>query len=85
MGRMRIGLWATAGFVVGCGWVAIAFATAPDIEVKPDVVGRAIQALAYSTCPIIITGVHFYLVPVANAISYALVGLLWQLIRRNSK
>ena len=83
--RRRILLWALAGLLVSFGWTAYAFFTAPDIEVQLSIVDRGIQALAYLTCPIIATGVRYYWVAPANAVSYALLGLLWESIRRKSK
>jgi len=74
----RIVLWATMGFFVGCVWVVYAFATAPDYE-QHSATNRAIQVLAYATCPILATGTRFYWVPFANGMTYAVLGLLLKL------
>jgi hypothetical protein len=77
--KRRVVLWAIIGFFVGCVWVAYAFATAPDYE-QHSATNRAIQVLAYATCPIIAAGPRFYWVPLANAVTYALLGLFLKLI-----
>jgi hypothetical protein len=79
--KRRIVLWAILGFFVGCGWVAYAFATAPDYEQR-SVANRVIQMLAYATCPIVITRARFYWVPLANTATYALLGLTLELISK---
>lgn len=83
--KRRIAFWATGGFLVACGWMAYAFVTAPDIELRLSIVDRGIHALAYITCPVIAVGVRIYWAPLANAASYAIVGLLWESICRDSK
>jgi hypothetical protein len=79
--RRRVVLWAIIGFFVGCVWAAYAFATAPDYE-QHSASNRAIQAFAYATCPIIASGPRFYWVPLANAVTYALLGLFLKLISK---
>ena len=70
------------GLVVGCVWVAYAFATAPDVEIQRSVGDKALQVLAYATCPIVVGGLPFYWVPPANAASYALLGFAWEAMRK---
>jgi hypothetical protein len=85
--KRRVTYWAIGGLVVGCAWVAFAFATVPDVEVKFSLVDRAIRILAYLTCPIIAAGLPFYWVLPANAVTYALAGFVLESIRkkRNAK
>jgi hypothetical protein len=77
--KRRIAIWAIIGFFVGCVWVAYAFATMPDYEQR-SVANSIIQALAYATCPIVITRARYYWVPLANTATYALLGLALELI-----
>jgi hypothetical protein len=79
--KRRIVLWAILGLFVGCIWVAYAFATVPDYE-QHSAANTAIQVLAYATCPIIAAGPLFYWIPLANAPTYALLGLALELIRK---
>ena len=79
--KRRILLWAIIGFFVGCVWVAYALVTAPDYE-QHSATYRAIQVLAYTTCPVIAAGPRFYWVPLANAVTYALLGLFLKLINK---
>jgi hypothetical protein len=79
----RLIFWATAGLFVGVAWVAYAFATMPDIEVQLSAVERSIRAVAYVTCPVIAFGFRFYWVPPINAASYALLGFVFESIRKN--
>jgi hypothetical protein len=79
--KRRIVLWATIGLITGGVWVAYAFATVPDYE-QSSAANRVLVILAYATCPIVIAGPRFYLVPLANAATYALLGLTLELIRK---
>jgi len=79
--KRRIVLWATMGLFVGGVWIAYAFATAPDYEQR-SAANRVLQVLAYTTCPIVVAGPSFYWVPLANAATYALLGLVLELFRK---
>jgi len=81
--KRRIVLWAMAGLLVGCAWVAYAFATVPDIEQRSSA-NTVVQVLAYVTCPIIAVGLRFYWIPLVNAVTYALLGFARESIRRIS-
>jgi hypothetical protein len=83
--RKRILFWALAGFLVGCGWTAYAFFTAPDVEVQLSAADRIIRTVAYLTCPAIATGLRWYWILPLNAAIYGLIGLLWQARRREPK
>jgi len=82
--KYRIAMWASAGLLVVCGWQFYIHAIAPaQIAADPTA-----WALALLSCPIIALG--FYLgfgvqigwVLVANAFTYALIGLLVETIGR---
>ncbi len=77
----RVAIWVAIGIVVGGAWVAYAFATAPDYETR-SATNRAVQVVAYATCPILATGPRFYWVPLANAATYGLLGFCFELIRK---
>lgn len=82
--KFRIFLWAFAGFLVAAGWAFYAAATFPDlIQAKP-----LVWNLALLTQPLAFASMHFnfpasiYWVFIANAVSYALVGLIVETLRR---
>jgi len=81
--KFRIGLWASAGFLVACSWALFAFATFPSTS------GRMwdVWTLVSLTCPVAIAGRHYpislYEALAANAITYALVGLIVESVRHN--
>jgi len=81
--KFRIGLWASAGFLVACSWALFAFATFPSTNERM----RDVWTLVSLTCPVAIVGRHFpislYVALVANAITYALVGLVFESLRHH--
>ena len=82
--KIRILMWASAGLlVVGC-WNLYALATFPlPMNSEPIV-----WTLVRLTCPILFPGFHFhfpisiYWVLLANAATYALVGLIVEALRQ---
>ena len=80
--KRRVVLWATVGLLIGCIWVVYAFAAAPDVEVQRSVGNWALQVFAYATCPATAAGPRFYWIPLANAATYALLGVALELIWR---
>ena len=78
--RLRIALWASAGFLVAGGW-ALYFMWAS----KDDPI-RLMYTLSQITCPIAIAGSYFpislYWAVVANVATYALAGLIVESLRR---
>jgi len=76
-------MWATAGFLVAGGWALYAFATFPLTNERM----REAWTLISVTCPIAIAGMHFpismYWTLVANAATYALVGLIVEALRHS--
>ena len=79
--KYRIAMWATAGFLVAGFWAFFALATFPSTNERMRDVGTLISL----TCPIAILGRHYaislYEVLAANAVSYALVGLIVETLR----
>jgi hypothetical protein len=81
--RYRIAMWASAGFVIAVGW-AIYFAMASkDVPIAPIV-----ETLVRVTCPIAFASFYFhfpvgiYSAFLANAATYALIGLIVETLRR---
>ncbi len=73
--RYRIGAWATTGFLVASFWALYLFPTSQTAS-------ESVLNLARLTCPIVSVGsyfhfgIRFYWSIVANAATYALVGLI---------
>jgi hypothetical protein len=92
----RIVMWASAGFLVSAGWgfyfAAINKDIPIDIHVAPARAELIVDALARLTQPAAAVVVYFnphYLlglraVEIANAVTYAFVGLIVEMIRRHS-
>jgi uncharacterized RDD family membrane protein YckC len=80
--KRRIIIWASTGLLVAGCWSLYAFATAPDYEIPMTLTERFVWTLACITCPIVLAGVYFYWVLIANAATYALVGLIVETLRR---
>jgi hypothetical protein len=82
--KYRIGIWATVGFLVAGCWAVFALATTP-----PGISsGDAMMTLVRLTCPIALFSSHqlsLYWVLLANAATYALVGLIVETIRQGWK
>jgi hypothetical protein len=80
--KYRIAIWASAGFLVAGFWALFALATFPSTNERM----RDVWALVCLTCPIAMAGRHhpmsLYEVLVANAATYALVGLIVQTVRQ---
>jgi hypothetical protein len=82
--KHRIALWASAGFVVACGWAVYALAVGPI----PIISEPPLLTLAKLTCPIVLAvfyfdfGVRFYWIILTNAAPYALVGFVLEAVRQ---
>ena len=79
--KYRIAAWATLGFGVAAGWALYAFATTPPAMTFSD----PIMILVRLTCPIaLVTSYPLKLswVLLANAATYALLGLIVETLRR---
>jgi hypothetical protein len=79
--KYRIAVWATAGFLVASAW-AIYFLVASKGQLTQPIVSTLIQL----TCPIAIVGAHYpvslYSTLLANVVTYALIGLVVETLRR---
>jgi hypothetical protein len=79
--KYRMAMWASAGFPVAGFWALFALAIFPSTNERM----RDVWALVGSTCPVAIAGRHYpisvYEVLAANAVTYALVGLIGEALR----
>ena len=79
--KIRIAVWAAAGFLVAGGWAIYFFVKSKDHPMEPFV-----STLVRLTCPIAIAGSHYpislYAALVANVATYALAGLVVEALRR---
>ena len=79
--KYRIAIWALVGVLVAGFWSLFAFATFPSADRM-----REVWALVTFTCPIAIFGRHhavtLYEALAANAVTYAVVGLFAETLRR---
>ena len=80
--KYRIVMWASAGLLVAGFWALFAFATFPSTNERM----RDVWTLVCLTCPVAIAGRHYaislYAVLAANAVTYALIGLIVEGLRR---
>ena len=74
--KYRIAMWAVVGFLVAAFWAFFALLTFPSTSERM----RDVWTLVSLTCPIAIAGWHYpislYATLAANALTYALVGLI---------
>jgi drug/metabolite transporter (DMT)-like permease len=79
--KYRLAIWAAAGFLVGSGWAIYFLMANKDLPLPPFV-----SMLVRLTCPIAILGAHYpisiYSALAANVATYALVGLVVEMLRR---
>ena len=80
--KWRMAIWATAGLLVAGFWALFAFVTFPSTSERM----RDVWALISLTCPVAIAGKHYpislYEALTANAVTYTLVGLIVETLRR---
>lgn len=80
--KNRIAMWAGAGFLVAGGWALYAFASTPPALTFTD----PLMTLVRITCPIALLGRSFPIrlewVLLANAATYALLGLIVEPLRQ---
>ena len=81
--KYRIAMWASAGFLVAASWALYFAMRSKDTPIEPIV-----YTLGFLTQPVALMGwyfhfgMSFYLVILANAASYALVGLIVETLRQ---
>lgn len=86
--KNRVSIWAGAGFLIACCFVLFTFLASPEYlrVALREPVG---EAFAFAGCPIAFAvGRHFPLafwwVPPINAATYAVIGLIAELLRHKS-
>lgn len=80
--KNRIAMWAVAGFLVAAFWAFCVLATSPYTNERM----HDVWILAGISCPIIFVRslpVSMYQVLIANAATYALIGLAVEALRKN--
>jgi hypothetical protein len=78
--KCRIAMWASAGFLVAGFWAIFAFVTFPSTNERM----RDVWTLVCLTCPVAIAKhypISLYEVLVANAVTYAMIGLIVETLR----
>jgi hypothetical protein len=74
-------MWAIVGFLVAGFWVLLSFATFPHTNERM----RDVWAFVIITCPIAVARgypISLYEVLVANAVTYGIVGLIVETLRK---
>jgi hypothetical protein len=80
--RHRIAMWAAVGLLVAGCWAVVA-GFIPMNSAKPAVWNLAVFSQPVALLTIYLhSGMHFYWVMLANAATYALVGLMVETLRR---
>ena len=81
--KYRIAMWASAGFLIAACWSLYFAMRSKDNPIEPIV-----YTLGFLTQPVVLIGFYFhfgmsfYLVILANAATYALVGLIVETLRQ---
>lgn len=81
--KYRIAMWASAGFLVAACWALYFAMRSKDNPVEPIV-----HTLFWLTQPVVLIGSYFhfgmslYLIILANATTYALIGLIVETLRQ---
>jgi hypothetical protein len=80
--KYRIAIWASVGILVAGFWALFALATFPSTSERM----RDVWTLVSLTCPVAIAGRHYSIglseVLAANAVTYALIGLIVETLRQ---
>jgi len=80
--KHRIAIWAIVGFLVAGCWAVFAAATFPSTSERM----RDLWIFVCTTCPIAAAGMHYrislYEALVANAVTYGLLGLVVETLRK---
>jgi tellurite resistance protein TehA-like permease len=81
--KYRIAIWSAAGLLVASAWAVYFLVASKDHPTEPIV-----STLVQLTCPVAIIGSHYpvslYAALVANVATYALIGLVVEILRRQS-
>ena len=83
--KRRVALWAGAGFLIASGFVLYTLLASPE-QLRAILQLPLARDLVYVTCPVAYAGrelaLPFWSVPLINAATYALIGLLAEFVRR---
>jgi hypothetical protein len=83
--KSRIAIWAGAGFLVACCWVLYTFLTPPD-QLNMSLREPVTEAVLFISCPVVFAlrnlPLAFWWVPPINAATYAVIGLVVEILRR---
>ena len=86
--KSRVATWATVGFLVAGGWVIYTFVMPPE-SLGVSLREPLVRAMLYLSCPVSYAGryypMKFWWVLLLNAATYAVVGLLLEMLRPKSK
>jgi hypothetical protein len=83
--KYRIAMWASAGFLIAAGWNFYVLAVSPVQVASAE---PMVWALVRLTCPVVLAsfyfhfGLYFFWVLLANAATYAFVGLIVEGLHR---
>jgi tellurite resistance protein TehA-like permease len=79
--KYRIAIWSVAGFLVASAWAVYFLVRSKDHPTEPIV-----STLIRLTCPIAVVGSHYPVslssALIANVATYALIGLVVEMLRR---
>ena len=80
--RYRIAMWAITGSLIAGFWALFAIATFPSTSERMHDLSPVICV----TCPVALVGMHYpvslYVTLFANAVAYALIGLVVEALRK---
>lgn len=79
--RSRIAMWGAAGFLVAAWWAVYIYLRGPEVPIRYE---AFTWMLVRITCPIALLSsypIPYYVVLVANAATYALIGLIIEMLR----
>jgi hypothetical protein len=79
--RSRIALWGAAGFLVAAWWAVYIYVRAPEVPIRYQ---AFTWMLVRITCPIAFLSsypIPYYAALLANAATYALIGLIVEMLR----
>lgn len=84
--KRRIVLWAGAGFLIACCFVLFTFLVSPE-SLNPILHSSSGKAFAFASCPLVYGlrphfPIAFWWVPPINALTYAVVGFVAELLRK---
>jgi hypothetical protein len=79
--KYRIAIWSAVGFLVASWWAVYLLMASKGHPIEP-----VVSTLIRLTCPVAIIGSHYpvslYSALVANVATYALIGLVVEILRR---